>query len=81
MRERFGAAMPRGDSSASIVARGRAGGEHRPCQAARGRTQLSDLEDRRAIHAGCQDDVPNVGSRDVDRCVAMVRGDLDGFTR
>ncbi len=79
--ERLSAATTRVDSSASIVARGRAGGEHRPCQAVRGRTQLSNLRDRRAIHAGCQDDVPHVGSRDVDRCVAMVRGDLDGFTR
>lgn len=80
-RERLVAAMTRVDSSASIVATRGAGGEHRPCQAAPGRTQLSDLQDRRAIHAGCQDDAPHVGSRDVDRCVAMVRGDLDGFTR
>ncbi len=80
-RERLGAAMTRVDSSASIVATRGAGGEHRPCQAAPGRTQLSELQDRRAIHAGCQDDAPHVGSRDVDRCVAMVRGDLDGFTR
>ena len=81
VREHLRAATTRVDSTASIVAIGRAGCEHRPCQAARGRTQLSDLRDRRAIDAGCQDDVPHVGSRDVDRCIAMVRGDLDGFTR
>ena len=80
-RERLSAATARVDSSASIVAIDWAGGEHRPCQGARGRTQLSNRRDRRAIHAGCQDDVPHVGSRDVDRCVAMVRDDLDGFTR
>ena len=80
-RERLIASMTRVDSSASIVATRRGGGEHHPCQAVRGRTQLSNLRDRRAIHAGCLDDVPHVGSRDVDRCVAMVRGDLDGFTR
>ena len=79
--ERLSAATARVDSSASIVAIDWAGGEHRPCQGARGRTQLSNRRDRRAIHAGCQDDVPHVGSRDVDRCVAMVWDDLDGFTR
>jgi len=80
-RERFSAATTRVDSSASIVAMRQAWGEHRPCQAARGRTQLSDLWDRRVIHAGFPIDELRAGSMDVDRCIAMVRGDLDGFTR